>query len=65
MRTSPSNGKVKLQTPVMYATASVGDDCHLFVKSSDRRIHYNGMIFAVRNAGHSAGFDEAGMLKIW
>jgi hypothetical protein len=49
----------------VYATASLGDESHLFVKSNDRRLHYNGKAFVIRNAGHSAGFDEKGQLRIW
>ena len=35
--------------------------------AGDRRLHYSGQsaVFTVRNAGHSAGFDEAGMLRIY
>lgn len=65
LRTSPSNGKALLQSSFMYLTASMGEESHLFVKSNDRRIHYNGKAFVVRNAGHSAGFDEEGRLRIW
>jgi len=65
LRTSPSNGKVRLQSSFIYLTASMGDEAHIFVKSNDRRIHYNGAAFVARNAGHSAGFDETGLLRIW
>ena len=33
----------------------MGDEAHVFIKSNERRIHYNGTAFVVRNAGHSAG----------
>ena len=48
-------------------TASLGDDSHMFLRSRDRRLHYNGGsgVFMVRNAGHSAGFDEEGELRIF
>jgi hypothetical protein len=49
----------------VYATASLGIEPHIFVKSNERRIHHNGELFVVRNGGHSAGFDSAGMLKIF
>jgi len=65
LRTSPSNGKVRLQSSFLYLTASMGDEAHVFIKSNERRIHYNGTAFVVRNAGHSAGFDETGLLRIW
>lgn len=65
LRSSPNNGKSKAQSSFLYMTASSGQEAHLFVKSKERRIHYNGEVFVVRNAGHSAGFDAAGQLKIW
>jgi len=65
LKASPNNGKARLQSSFMYLTASMGEESHLFVKSNDRRIHYNGKAFVVRNAGHSAGFDEEGKLRIW
>jgi len=65
LRTSPSNGKVRLASSFVYLTASMGEEAHVFVKSNERRIHYNGAAFVVRNAGHSAGFDETGLLRIW
>ena len=48
-------------------TASLGDESHMFLRSKDRRLHYNGNtgVFIVRNAGHSAGFDEDGELRIF
>lgn len=65
LKTSPSNGKARLQSSFLYLTASMGEESHIFVKSNDRRIHYNGQAFVVRNAGHSAGFDDKGQLRIW
>ncbi len=65
LKTSPSNGKARMQSSFLYLTASMGEESHIFVKSNDRRLHYNGHAFVVRNAGHSAGFDESGMLRIW
>ena len=48
-------------------TASIGEEAHVFLRASERRLHYNGQstVFTVRNAGHSAGFDEEGELKIF
>jgi hypothetical protein len=65
LKTSPSNGKVRLQSSFLYLTASLGMESHIFVRSNDRRLHYNGNTFVVRNAGHAAGFDERGLLRIW
>lgn len=67
MKASPSNGKVRLEMAFMQVTASLGDESHLFVRSHDRRLHYNGknLVFTVRNAGHAAGFDEGGVLRIF
>lgn len=65
MKTSPSNGKARLQSSFIYITASEGPESHLFVKSKDRRIHHSEKAFTVRNAGHSAGFDETGSLRIY
>ena len=47
--------------------ASLGEESHLFLRAGDRRLHYSGQssVFTVRNAGHSAGFDEAGVLRIF
>ena len=64
---SPSNGKMRLDTSFVQVTASLGDESHMFLRSKDRRLHYNGTnsVFMVRNAGHSAGFDEEGELRIF
>ena len=52
---------------LLQVTASLGGESHLFLRSKDRRLHYNGAsgVFTVRNAGHSAGFDEDGELRIF
>ena len=67
LKSSPSNGKIKFESNSVQMTASMGKESHLFIRSSDRRLHYNGetMVFTVRNAGHSAGFDEKGSLRIF
>ena len=46
----------------MKITVSLGEESHLFLRSKDRRLHYNGArgVFIIRNAGPSAGFDEDG-----
>eukprot|EP00092_Neocalanus_flemingeri_P025184 GFUD01027310.1.p1 GENE.GFUD01027310.1~~GFUD01027310.1.p1 ORF type:complete len:379 (+),score=85.31 GFUD01027310.1:31-1167(+) len=67
LKTSPSNGKVKFDSRFVQMTASLGDESHMFLRSRDRRLHYSGQtkVFTVRNAGHSAGFDEKGELRIF
>ena len=65
-KTSPSNGKVKLKSSFVHATASLGEESHMFEKSGNHRLHYYGQtnMFDVRNAGNAAGFDENGMLRL-
>lgn len=41
LKTSPSNGRARLQSSFIYVTASLGAEAHLFVKSKDRRIHHS------------------------
>ena len=65
MRTSPFNGTASMSTPYVHCTASIGTACHLFVKRGERRMHYDGLSFIVRNAGHSAGFDDDHKLKVY
>jgi len=67
LKSSPSNGKIKLDSRFVQMTASLGAESHLFLRSRDRRLHYSGetKVFTVRNAGHSAGFDEEGSLRIF
>jgi len=65
IRTSPTNGTVSVTTPFIHCTASMGQTSHLFVKRGERRMHYDGTTFIVRNAGHSAGFDENNAFKVY
>ncbi|KAJ8686450.1 hypothetical protein QAD02_022244 [Eretmocerus hayati] len=65
LRTSPSNGTASLTTPFLHCTASLGQTSHLFVRRGERRMHYDGTSFIVRNAGHSAGFDENNKVKVY
>lgn len=65
IRTSPSNGTASLTTPFVHCTASLGQTSHLFVRRGERRMHYDGASFIVRNAGHSAGFDDKNQLKVY
>ncbi|GLV41667.1 wurstfest [Carabus blaptoides fortunei] len=64
LRTSPSNGSAGISTPFVHCTGSSGEAGHLFVRRGERRMHYSGNTFIVRNAGHSAGFDD-NELKIY
>uniref|UniRef100_A0ABD2WLE5 Uncharacterized protein n=1 Tax=Trichogramma kaykai TaxID=54128 RepID=A0ABD2WLE5_9HYME len=65
LRTSPSNGTASLTTPFLHCTASLGQTSHLFVRRGERRMHYDGTSFIVRNAGHSAGFDNSNQLNVY
>ncbi|KAK9505301.1 hypothetical protein O3M35_009389 [Rhynocoris fuscipes] len=65
LRTSASNGTASITTPFLHCTASMGSTSHLFVRRGERRLHYDGSSFIVRNAGHSAGFDEKTQLKVF
>jgi len=67
IKSSPSNGKVKVESQFVHLTASLGIESHMFIRSLNRRLHYSGetKVFTVRNAGHSAGFDEEGSLRIF
>ncbi|XP_034950108.1 uncharacterized protein fest [Chelonus insularis] len=65
LRTSPTNGTASLTTPFLRCTASLGQTSHLFVRRGERRMHYDGTSFIVRNAGHSAGFDDNNQLKVY
>ena len=48
-------------------TASRGEESHFFLKADNRRVHYTGhtKVFMVRSYTHTAGFDEAGNLRIY
>lgn len=65
LRTSPTNGSASISTPNIHCTGSMGQTRHLFVRRGERRMHYDGATFIVRNAGHSAGFDEKHQLKVY
>jgi len=62
LRTSPITGNAVIQSPFLHATASHG---HLFVKRGERRLHYDGNSFIIRDSGHSAGFDARNKLKVF
>ena len=49
------------------ATASKGEESHFFLRSGVRRLHYTGStkVLMVRSYGHTAGFDQAGNLRIF
>ncbi|XP_055387208.1 uncharacterized protein LOC129615850 [Condylostylus longicornis] len=65
IRTSPGNGSATLTTPIIHCTASLGKTSHLFVRRGERRMHFDGSSFVVRNSGHSAGFDENNLLNVY
>lgn len=65
IRTSPTNGSATLTTPFIHSTASLGQTSHLFVRCGEKRMHFDGTSFVVRNAGHSAGFDEINRLRVY
>ncbi|XP_013147274.1 PREDICTED: uncharacterized protein LOC106110108 [Papilio polytes] len=65
LRTSPSNGSASITSPFVHCTASLGQTQHLFVRRGERRMHFDGNSFIVRNAGHSAGFDDKNQLKVY
>ena len=44
IKTSPTNGKARLESSFIYVTASYGSEAHLFVKSKDRRIHHGDKV---------------------
>ncbi|XP_035904661.1 uncharacterized protein LOC118508907 [Anopheles stephensi] len=65
IRTSPTNGCATVTTNSIHCTASLGTSSHLFVRREERRMHFDGATFIVRNAGHSAGFDELDRLRVY
>jgi len=67
LKASPATGKVRLGNKFAAVTASLGEQSHVFVKAQERRLHYNAQnnIFTVRYAGHAAGFDETGLLRLF
>ncbi|XP_055537812.1 uncharacterized protein LOC129725721 isoform X1 [Wyeomyia smithii] len=65
IRTSPTNGSATITTPYIHCTASMGQTSHLFVRREERRMHFDGTSFVVRNAGHSAGFDDWNRLRVY
>ncbi|CAG0881471.1 unnamed protein product [Cyprideis torosa] len=65
LRTSPAVGTASITTPILHATASMGQSPHMFVRRGERRLHTDLASFVARNAGHSAGFDDTGRLKVY
>ncbi|KAH8416041.1 hypothetical protein KR222_007164 [Zaprionus bogoriensis] len=65
IRTSPANGSVALTTLGIHCTASLGKNSHLFVRRNEKRLHFDGSSFIVRNAGTSAGFNENNLLIVY
>lgn len=64
IRTSVENRNITLKTPLIHCTASMGTSPHLFVRMNERRVHFDGTNFVVRNMGHSSSFDGANNLRI-
>jgi len=67
VRTSPTNGRIKVTSEFLFATASRGDEGHVYIRSGSRRIHYSAVdtAFTVRQEGKSGGFDGDGFLRIY
>lgn len=67
LKTSPGNGKAKIETKSCYLTASQSINPHLYVRSGESRFHYSGANgeFVARYGGHSAGFDSNGAFRIF
>ena len=53
VRLSPATGRLRLETPFLRATASLGEEGHVFLRSGDRRIHYSSSstVLTIRQAG--------------
>jgi hypothetical protein len=64
VRTSVENRSVTLKLNGFHSTASQGATPHLFIRHGERRIHFDGTDFVVRNLGHSASFDKDNNLRI-
>lgn len=65
IRINPRKAAITLTSPHIHVTASIGKSPHLFVRQGDRRIHFDGAVFCVRNGGYSAGFDEKNQVTIF
>lgn len=37
----------------------------VFLRRGERRMHFDGAEFVVRNSGHSAGFDSNNLLRVY
>ncbi|KAG5678373.1 hypothetical protein PVAND_008055 [Polypedilum vanderplanki] len=64
IRTSVENRSVTMQLNGFHSTASLGKTPHMFIRHNERRVHFDGINFVVRNQGHSASFDEDNLLRI-
>lgn len=64
IRASVENRSVTLKTQRMHCTASLGSSPHLFIRINERRVHFDGINFVVRNMGHSSSFDGGDNLRI-
>ncbi|XP_031617044.1 uncharacterized protein LOC116336946 [Contarinia nasturtii] len=65
IRINPRKGGIAVTSFHIHATASMGKSPHLFLRQGDRRLHFDGTVFCVRNGGYSAGFDERNQVTIF
>jgi len=67
VKTSPANGRIKVTSEFLFATASRGDEEHVYIRSGSRRIHYSAVntAFTIRQGGKAGGFDCDGFLRIY
>ncbi|KAG4074656.1 hypothetical protein HA402_004527 [Bradysia odoriphaga] len=65
IRASPMNSSFTLSTSHIHCTASSQHSSHLFVRSQDQSMHYDGKNFVVRYNGNSAGFDKNDFLFVY
>lgn len=64
MRISIENRSITLKGIGFYCTASMGNTPHLFIRNCERRVHFDGFSYIVRNLGHSACLDRDNNLRI-
>ncbi|KAG4066330.1 hypothetical protein HA402_000554 [Bradysia odoriphaga] len=65
IKTSSRNSSATLTTPQIHCTASLNQNSHLFVRRLEKRMHFDGSNFVVRNESQSAGFDENDLLNVY
>ncbi|XP_077301925.1 uncharacterized protein LOC143922535 [Arctopsyche grandis] len=62
---NPTQGTVSIKNQQFQCTASLNSNGHLFVRRGDRRMHYDGIFFIVRNGGQSAAIDPNNQLTLY